>query len=344
MGGFIHLQSEVGMGSEFQVYLPIENMELQSAFYYNTASYPIQIIIFVKYAISVGYIQAVLQHLQIAAIVNLGINENIIHHVNGQLNPDLLPIFLIDELCYVGYEHLFEQITSFNTSPKILASMETERNLSLTLQENFDSFLQKPVNVSGLMTEIAKLYEKNSLSLQNQDPNHPHMLSQLSVQLQYEHFLRQLDQLRKQPSNIFAPNISKQEHSSPDTPTHNMTFQKTILVAEDNAVNQKIARKHLEKVGYEVIIAENGLEAISLLQQHRSKIVLVLMDCQMPVLDGLETTRRIRHSQDSVPIIALTANDSEEYKTVCLNAGMDGFLTKPLSKEKLTELLSRLMI
>lgn len=118
----------------------------------------------------------------------------------------------------------------------------------------------------------------------------------------------------------------------------------TILLAEDNPVNQKIAQKQLMKLGYNVIVADNGQTAIELLKSYRKEINLILMDCRMPILDGIEATRMIRANKDSIPIIALTANDTDEDRKICIAAGMDNFLTKPLNKDSLSALLKRYLI
>lgn len=335
MGGFIHLHSETGVGSEFQVYLPLENLQAQSPFSYDVAKYRIQLVIFVKYAISQDYAQAIFDYLGLPAIVNVGIDIPTVKHINARLDPKLTTILLVDDLCYKDQEGLFSQITDFASSQKILVSMETERGIDPILLAKFDGFLQKPLNMSGLMAEIARLYDishPTSIHSSQQVAN-----PSISAQQQYEQFLQRIHQ------SVGLGDATPIDHLHPPIIDKVIT-KKTILVAEDNPINQKIAQKHLEKMGFDVILAENGLEAIRLLAEHRSKIVLILMDCQMPILDGIETTRRIRLNQDSIPIVALTANDSEEDRSVCLKAGMDGFLTKPFSKEKLSDVLKRFMI
>lgn len=117
-----------------------------------------------------------------------------------------------------------------------------------------------------------------------------------------------------------------------------------VLLAEDNRVNQKVALKQLQSLGYEADVAANGEEVLQLIE--KVPYDLILMDCQMPILDGLETTREIRrlpenyfasHSQPIV--IAMTANAMAEDKQLCLNAGMDDYLSKPVVKDKLAILL-----
>lgn len=118
--------------------------------------------------------------------------------------------------------------------------------------------------------------------------------------------------------------------------------QLRVLVAEDNAVNQRIIVKMLEALGHYVRLAENGLEAVKAVE--REEYDAVLMDCRMPVMDGLEATRTIRKSGPGsrLPIIGLSANVFESDRAACIEAGMDGFLGKPLHLEDLRRYLSGL--
>ena len=116
-----------------------------------------------------------------------------------------------------------------------------------------------------------------------------------------------------------------------------------ILLVEDNLVNQKVATAMLAKQGYRVDVASNGKEALDALSQ--KSYGLVLMDCQMPVMDGFEATRRIRsgeagESNRDIPIIAMTANAMTGDQELCLAAGMDDYLAKPVSKDKLNTMIA----
>jgi len=110
-----------------------------------------------------------------------------------------------------------------------------------------------------------------------------------------------------------------------------------ILVAEDNLVNQKLAACLLEKKGYNVTFAGNGLEALAKLEKQRYD--LILMDVQMPEMGGLETTRRIREreltSGEHIPIVAMTANAIKGDRERCLESGMDDYVSKPVLPEEL---------
>jgi PAS domain S-box-containing protein len=116
-----------------------------------------------------------------------------------------------------------------------------------------------------------------------------------------------------------------------------------ILLAEDNKVNQKLAGTLLQRQGHAVTIVEDGSAALDLLA--REHFDLVLMDCQMPRMDGFEATRRLRSGQDmldpAVPVIAMTANAMEGDREACLAAGMDDYLAKPFSEEALRDMIER---
>ncbi len=118
----------------------------------------------------------------------------------------------------------------------------------------------------------------------------------------------------------------------------------SVLLAEDNTINQMVAIKMLEHQGCRVEVASNGQEAIDALK--RRAFDLVLMDCQMPEVDGFEATRRIRQGEPGVltpqlPIIALTARALQGDREKCLQSGMDDYLTKPLEMDPLSEVLNR---
>jgi len=119
-----------------------------------------------------------------------------------------------------------------------------------------------------------------------------------------------------------------------------------ILLAEDNLVNQKVAQKLLEKEGYSVAIANNGREAVE--KYGAEHFDLILMDVQMPEMDGFEATAKIRALEQGtprhIPIIALTAHAMKGYNEKCLEAGMDGYVTKPFNIKNLVELLHSLSL
>ncbi len=115
-----------------------------------------------------------------------------------------------------------------------------------------------------------------------------------------------------------------------------------ILVVEDNAVNQKVAAGILRNLGLDVALAANGFEAVEMCTSN--EYAAVLMDCQMPGLDGFEATRRIRAAGRRVPVIALTAGGGDMERQLAIKAGMDDFLSKPIRREDLRAMLARWLV
>jgi CheY-like chemotaxis protein/HPt (histidine-containing phosphotransfer) domain-containing protein len=122
-------------------------------------------------------------------------------------------------------------------------------------------------------------------------------------------------------------------------------FRGRILLVEDNVVNRKVAFTTLKRLGFDVLEAENGSMALQILE-HES-VDLILMDMNMPVMDGIEATRRIRSAERSgkthrrIPIIAMSANVMKEGVEACRSAGMDDFVPKPFDRSQAIEALAR---
>ena len=149
----------------------------------------------------------------------------------------------------------------------------------------------------------------------------------------YKHIIEQL----KVSSEINTETPAPKTPFSEDFAKHHPM---NILIAEDNAVNQKLAKYILNKMGYKPDLAENGHDAINALVS--KKYDMILMDVQMPEMDGLEATRFIRQNLQHQPlIIAMTANAMVEDKEACLMAGMNGYLSKPLKLQELMDVLSQ---
>ena len=130
---------------------------------------------------------------------------------------------------------------------------------------------------------------------------------------------------------------SRQQQTEDDAP-----LSGTVLLAEDNPVNQMVATKMLEKIGVQCVIANNGVEALQQLRENHFDAVL--MDCQMPEMDGFEATGHLREKEkqedsDRLPVIAMTANVMEGDRERCLQAGMDDYLGKPVKLEELRQKL-----
>ncbi|MCP4711173.1 MAG: response regulator, partial [Planctomycetes bacterium] len=175
----------------------------------------------------------------------------------------------------------------------------------------FSVYLSKPVKQSQLMDALATAWG----SFENQ----------MKTGLITKHTLSELNESKRLP---------QQEG--------NQVIDAHILLVEDNAVNQKVAKLLLEGMGYKVTVAENGQEAVE--KWSADSFNLILMDCQMPVMDGFEATaeiHRLEKDKGHTPIIAMTAHAMVGDREKCLESGMDDYLSKPMQKKAVKEVLSK---
>ncbi|MBD2682251.1 MULTISPECIES: GAF domain-containing protein [Nostoc] len=203
--------------------------------------------------------------------------------------------------------------------PLIIVISTNQRNqLQQALKIGFAGYLIKPVKASRLLDMIMNI-------------------------LQTQPELKQ--GTREEIQNRITSNLANScpIYESPN-PIVSPESKLRILLAEDNLVNQKVTLKQLQTLGYKADVVANGKEVLQLLE--KIPYDLILMDCHMPILDGLETTKEIHRWQESAfasrrrpVVIAMTANAMKEDKQKCLNAGMDDYLSKPVLKEKLGAIL-----
>ncbi len=202
------------------------------------------------------------------------------------------------------------------TTPLILATAFDRTELREdALASGFAAYLRKPVRRAEFFNELAKVLTP---------PSSPADFASAT-----------LESASPAPAPPVTGRCVRPEH---------------ILVAEDNIVNQRLLLTQLRSLDFQAQAVANGYEALEVLAH--GDFALVLMDCHMPEMDGLETTRAIRTTEKQrppgpngspphVPILALTADVLPENRTRCLQAGMDDFLTKPVRKEQLREILDR---
>jgi signal transduction histidine kinase/CheY-like chemotaxis protein len=144
--------------------------------------------------------------------------------------------------------------------------------------------------------------------------------------------------------------IREQNTSSRYALKEEIKLSASILLAEDNPVNQKLAKIMLSKAGYKVEVADNGQKALEKYTDAPDKFNLIFMDIQMPEMDGFEATRKIREWEhdnskaghlNKIPIVAMTANAMKGDREMCLEAGMDDYVSKPIKRESVFEVLEK---
>jgi CheY-like chemotaxis protein len=139
--------------------------------------------------------------------------------------------------------------------------------------------------------------------------------------------------------NIEKNNYHDKNLQNNDTRNFETLKDKTILLVEDNMINQEIVLGLLEDSGLNIIIASNGKEAIEKYIQNQDIIKLILMDIQMPIMDGYEATHTLRNQGVIIPIIALSANAMQEDIQKTIDIGMNEHLNKPIDLDKLYDVL-----
>jgi signal transduction histidine kinase/CheY-like chemotaxis protein len=148
-------------------------------------------------------------------------------------------------------------------------------------------------------------------------------------------------------SEVLGPNFMKRYHYFDDHKAINPIFDKddrpTILIADDNPANLLMVKVLLERLGAKVLAVANGKEIIS--EFSKEKVDLILIDCQMPIMDGFEATKILRNNKVSIPIIAMSASNTSNELSKCLSVGMNGLISKPIELEVIkSELIKSLQL
>jgi len=195
------------------------------------------------------------------------------------------------------------QIPETARIPLLAYTSSTDRNAQRCKDAGFDAFLTKPTRREILFKTIEKLISPEEQA--NALPVKEVFITQYSVREELKQSVR-------------------------------------ILLAEDNPVNQKLAVLILTKAGYKVEVANNGRMAVDTFTANPDRFDLILMDIQMPELDGLTATKELRcRGFTTVPIIAMTANAMKGDREICLEAGMNDYITKPVKREIIFEIIEK---
>ena len=303
MGGCAGLTSALGAGSEFWVELPLVPIASAEQAGLAAAPSPLEIVVVDDSAADSAAIAALVRSLGWRA-VELSSGEALIHHVarcieSGQHVPDAL---LVD-----WHMPGLSGLEALSTLSQRLGADHMPAALVVSAQHQEptgdagDPRLKRKMLAKPL--EVSALFNAISESIVERDGNTARLLQDT-----------QLTQLHAQ----WLVGVG-------------------VLLVDDSAVNLEIASRLLEKFGAQVLTATNGAQALDVLHHHADQIDVVLMDIQMPVMDGLEATRRLRQvaSLAMLPVIALTAGALAQERERALRAGMNDFLSKPLEPEAL---------
>lgn len=332
LGGFITYKNNADNSSDRTLYLPCDDANYQSVYHRNQGLTQVHLIAIVNQPLTAQHLQRLCQYLSITSSIFTTIDNADIDTLTSKLEQDkskLAPLLLLDYE-YYQKQHLstedasdvsislesaetkpaLDRILAFDSLPKILLSVKSERQIPSNILYQYTGFLNKPLDSSLLLSEVLRLTSSARLSLPTPQGD-------------------------KQNKNSSSPPLNKIE------PLTNSSSKPLVLVVEDSVTNQKITCKLLQKLGYQSIIAENGQQALDKLHTQRQDIELILMDCRMPVMDGLAATQIIREQGDDITIVALTANNTDADRETCLAVGMDDFLSKPVNKNNLKTILDK---
>ncbi|MCD1279874.1 response regulator [Psychrobacter sp. CCUG 69069] len=347
LGGFIELQSTIGNGSTFNLYLPCRHPNYQPVYHRSQHLTHIHLIAVVNQALVAKHLQHLCEYLSISTTIYTSVDLATVQQLASQLvqvEQTLAPVLLLDYEYYDAVtfalsspllskdgdlshsemkelelenqvftnhekQQALDKLLAHSSLPKILFSIKPERRIPSVLLDKYDGFLTKPLDANLLLSELLRLTL----------PARKKLVQTASFRNNSRHLAKEANKLAS-------------ETTSP-----------LVLVVEDSPTNQKITCKILSKLGYRSVVAEDGQQALDKLQEQRQDISLILMDCRMPVMDGLQATQAIRAQGDAIPIVALTANNTSEDREACLLVGMDEFLSKPINKEALEAVLQRLI-
>ena len=189
--------------------------------------------------------------------------------------------------------------------PLIALSSLMERDTKKCEEAGFDGFLSKPIRREKLYQMLESLLGGKKHEGEKEKELRPKIATQYSIREDMKHSVR-------------------------------------VLLAEDNPVNQKLARLMLSKAGYQVEVANDGQETVAKFTSSPDDFDLIFMDIQMPEMNGMEATKAIREKGfDSIPIIAMTANAMKGDREMCIKAGMDDYIPKPIRREVVFDVIEK---
>tara|TARA_R110000868_G_scaffold190862_1_gene434925 strand:+ start:223192 stop:225465 length:2274 start_codon:yes stop_codon:yes gene_type:complete len=304
MAGTLTVKSTVGEGSEFSLSLSLEYEETET---------------------------------------NYGVSKVLEYKKVFIINKDLISADILrDQLIFLKIN-----ATVFKSTLDALANIQNNKEPNFIFIESREMENDTP--------SLKKLYETTKASIILTSPYHTTVNTQKLNKLNIKAYINRpfyFDALKELLERLLLTDktLLSKDIITTETQVHRLTHlhkvsnseKLEILIAEDDIVNQMLMEKILKKMGHDTVIVENGAIAFDTFKQH--KFDLVLMDMQMPILDGVDTTKKIRHYElennlKKTKIIALTANALKEHQKLCAEAGMDDYFTKPITLEKIKEMI-----
>lgn len=212
----------------------------------------------------------------------------------------------------INADHAFSETSLILMSLKGKGSVEAK----MKLLGWFDEYIQKPIKKDDLFNKISKVLNIEEFRTKADEIGE----------------LEELEELEESDAQASVQRVLEQK----------IMEKASILIVEDHPVNQQLFKTILKKIGYKSDTASNGLEAVKAVEKEHYD--LIFMDCQMPVMNGYEATRRIRKMDFVAPIVAVTASATTGEYEKCINSGMTDFLTKPFKKDDLLPILNKWLV
>jgi len=308
MDGQVWAESQPGKGSTFHFTAIFKKVPRQQKKTFHTVSLVGKRVLIVDDNLThLGILKHMLQaaRLKVTAVDDSKTVLPILQHA-GDAHPFDLIILDMQMPAPDGYAlaQLIRSQPSASASVPLLAyTSTTDRNAQRCRDAGFDAFLTKPARREILFKTIEKLLKADAPP--DASAKEAAFITQYSVREEMKQSVR-------------------------------------ILLAEDNPVNQQLALLILTKAGYDVTVADNGHQAIAAFASHPENFDLILMDVQMPEMDGLAAARELRNRGfTAIPIIAMTANAMKGDREICLNAGMNDYIAKPIKREIIFKIIEQ---
>ena len=310
MGGHVWAESQLGKGSTFHFTARLQKAQQQRTKSFNKVSLAGKRVLIVDdNPTNLSLLKHILQaaQLEVVAIQESGTVHSLLQEAIN--NRHLFDLIILDIQMpapdgYALARLIRRELPETAAIPLLAYTSTTDRNAQHCKDAGFDAFLTKPTRREILFKTIEKL-------LATDEP-------------------------------VIAAPVTKEKFITQYSVREEIKQSVRILLAEDNPVNQKLAVLILSKAGYKVEVVNNGRKAVETFSKRSEDFDLILMDIQMPEMDGLAATKELRAKGfDTIPIIAMTANAMKGDREICLGAGMNDYITKPVKREIIFEIIEK---